>query len=354
MVLSNKAVQSNVAGFNNSAGNARKGNVQVKTIPQKIQHITKRESFFPIYISNEGITLEERGSREEVTIYVSIVSRNPFSPYYSQYMVSTGMLDSHLPVQHIQQARVDKNNGRTELVSVNKDLAVDKYQLAVETDGESLVETYVVNEESLGSLRHVMNLSDKEREAFVTTESFEDFVGKGSFWKVGARSASQTRKGDLVMIPGSMSLVEHIEGHLKFDLRSYAKPYKEKLKISVTIQSRLKMSASSGKPIDLFKGFKYIDSEPIEYNWLDGRKTLGMEYTFLTKGRLEKFLVLGDDFTVRLEQEVTMPSFGGGAPKVVSRKQVFEKPATDGSSYIDMDFALRHGIRRDYSLDLHL
>lgn len=346
-------VKSNVVVGSNGVGNTRKGNVQMgKKIQQKVQHIVKGESFFPVYLNSEGITLEERGSREEIEIYVSIVSGNPFSPYYSQYMVSTGMLDSHLPVQHIKQARVDKNNGRTELVSVNKDLAVDRYQLAIETGGESLVETYVVNEDNLGSLRQVMNLTGKEREAFVSNESFEDFVGKGSFWKVGARSASQRRKGDLVMIPGSLSLVEHIEGHLKFDLRSYAKSYKEKLKISVTIQSRLKMSASSGKPIDLFKGFKYIDSEPVEYIWLDGKKTLGMEYTFLTKGRLEKFLVLEEDFTVRLEQEVTMPSFGKGAPKVVSRKQVFEKPATDGSSYIDMDFALRHGVRRDLQFRL--
>ena len=123
-----------------------------KKIQQKVQHIVKEQSFLPVYINNQGITLHPRASREEVEMYVSIVSGNPFSPYYSQYMVSTGMLDTHLPVQHIKQARVDKNNGRTELVSVNKDLAVDRYQLAVETGGVSTTEVYVVNEEQIVGL----------------------------------------------------------------------------------------------------------------------------------------------------------------------------------------------------------
>ena len=316
-------------------------------ITQKIMDIVKGHALVKVYTDGMHFTLEEQEDMNE--IIVGVTSDNPYSEFYSKYMVSTGMLDEHLPVEHVKQARVEKSDGKSELRNINKELKVDRIQTVVETEGDPATLVFLVEEQNLGQLREAIN--ERQNGNFpMYSNTFSGFLGNFTINKVAARSSSQTRKGDLIVIPQEMDFVEYMEGQLKFYLNSYVKEIQnDKYRLSVSIQSRLKLAASSGKEFGLFDDLVYGETQTIEFEYLDGEKTPGLIHYFKdASGKEERLLVLEEDFTTRLEQEIIIPLFKkNGQTSMVKKKETFDKLATDGSMYGDMSHALSKGLSKD-------
>lgn len=318
-----------------------------ETITQKVMHIVKGHALVRVFWKEGVFHLSELEGGVETL--VGVVSDNPYSEFYSEYLVSTGMLDSHLELEFIKQARETKSNGQSVLSSVNKEVKVDRGQVILEAGGLAGTSAYIVHERELGSIREVFGLSRDERIMFETDDTFEEFIGAGTSWKIASRSNSQNRSGDLVMIPEAKAYTEHVEGDLKFTLDSYTKDTGAGLELPVSIQTRLKMSASSGQPFDLFGGWVYVGKNKVSFEGLDGETAEGIEYIYEERGKERKLLVLADDFTVRLEQEIVSPEFKeDGTMTIVRGVEVLEKPATDGSSYGDMAYLESKGINKDF------
>lgn len=327
-------------------------------LEQKLINIVKEHALFELTVikdedGNQSFRFQDNGAMNpgqmKTKIIVGIISDDPYSEFFSHYSMSTGMLDQHLPKQYVETIRIESVSGKSSLSVLDKEIAVENEQIILETNGIPSKFAFIVKEEDLGQLVEYVTYDKYEREDIVMHGSTEEVLGQYSAWKVGGRSASQTRKGDLVVIPYEKSLTSHMEEELLFNLNSYAKHIDEnKVKISTSIQSRIKMSASSGQVLPLFEGFKYIKTETEEFEGLDNETIVGDVYYFNTPIGVKKILVLREDFTVRLKQEIIAPNFKkDGSVEIVEKEEVFEKPATDGSSYIDMEYAYSKEIFKD-------
>lgn len=286
---------------------------------------------------------------KESEILVAINSHNPYSEFFSEYSVSTGMLDSHLKEEYVENLLIEKSNGKVGLSSAEKLMYVDDAQLTVETGGLATTEVLLVDRKNLGELEHALYLSKDARKNEHFYGSLEEVVGVHEVWRVGARSGSQTRDGDLTFIPSWKSLVEHLEKELLFKIESYARSVSPTTsEISVKIQNRMKTSASSGFEIPLFEDFKFVYKRSVRLRGIKDRIVMGTEYHFDTPVGRKVMLHSPEDFMVKMKQEVIAPHFvDGKAPVLRKSWETFYVPVTDGSMHVDMKYANSKGVMSD-------
>ena len=363
--IHNSIQEQNTQEENNMTNLSRKEMNQAalkEKIGQKVMHIVKGNAFATIYrigYKDGRVHYQFEPDTSDLvltttTMQLAVISDDIKSEYFSQYSVSTGMLDAHLNKEHVQAARIESNDGRSEVAYINKEMLVDRESIAVEADGASATEVYVVDKNDLGLIGDSMHLDQKTREKNSYSGRFEDVIGKAEVWKVGARSASQTRQGSLVLIPENKTYVEHMT-ELKFFIDSYAKPVSAtETTVSTSIQSRLKMAASSGKLLDLFGDLEFVSVEDHKFSGFGSDVIVGKNYKFANAdGEIINKLVLREDFEVKLKQEIIAPNFlttaNGTQSKIEILKAVetFIKPATDGSMYADGKLMASLGVNND-------
>ena len=339
--MSNKTNNVSVAANVNE-----KENVKMKTnkkIDSKVMHIIKSENIYRVTHTKKGYTINPEAKGD--SFMVGIASANPLSVRFSRTRVSTGMLDQHLPKDYTSSARIDKSTGVTSLVSFHEEVMTDTDQIVFEMKGVSATSAILVDEYGGGQFMHAVNT---DAPGFFNC-SLEEFLGYSMALKSGARSISQSRKGDILFIKEDKSIVDYLEVELKFNLRAWAKWDGKQYIIPSKIVNRFKLSASSGKAHPAFEDFKYVSKEETSFEGFKGDKVDGMIYHFVDSGNKKRsILIVNEDFEVKLAQLVKAAQYNAdGSIEMLEKEMEFIKPATDGSMYIDMNYAHSIGMSKD-------
>ena len=312
-------------------------------IDSKVMHIIKSENIYKVTHTDKGYTLDPEAVGDSFA--VGIASANPLSVRFSRTRVSTGMLDQHLPKDYTSSARIDKSTGVTSLVSFHEEVMVDTDQIVFEMKGVSATNAMLVDEYGGGKFMDAVNSDSK---GFYNC-SLEEFLGYSMALKSGARSNSQSMKGDIVFIKEDKSIVDYLEVELKFNLRAWAKWDGKQYIIPSKIVNRFKLSASSGKAHPAFEDFTYVGKEATSFDGFEGDEIEGMIYHFVDLGNNKRsILIVNEDFEVKLTQLVKVAQYNaGGSIEMLEKEMEFIKPGTDGSMYLDMNYAHSIGMFKD-------
>lgn len=319
----------------NTASMGKKGKIK-----QKITHIVKDNSIvllptFKGFVFNpEGVpdSLKDRVREVPFLIYSEEVK----SPHFWKYLSNTGMLDFHggAATSFHGFPRRENTRGGIEPVFVDYDVILNTVEINAEVKGGSHKKAYLVEDKSFDAL-----LSDLENGP-VPLANFEELKNAYS-------SVSQTRAGNLVYVRKDQNRLELLKT-LNFSLKAFMKESFGMVTFNaVKAYSRVKLSNSSAKVVNLFKGYKLFKEEEKSYSGApnaDGsfKKVINTVYVLRNEeGEEFKIEVAEGDFEVKLEQEAILPEFSSTLTDIAIKKKKYDftRPATDGAIYMDADLA---------------
>lgn len=297
------------------------------TIKQKATLIVKSESILFGEITKQGkLLVYDKGQYP-----LLVTSEDPTSRHYPVFLSNTGMLDYYGgdKTQFVDVARKENTMGGLKSVVVEKEIVVNDFEYQVELNGFSATTAFVVDEKDL------------------IQEDGHTFARPSKVLKPGFSSVSQTRKGDMSMIPGELSRRELLISKYGFRFSSYTKISDGKAVFDVVKNSkRIKLAGSSGERFNLFDDYEYQSVSSKEYKDADGDVVESNVYSFLKDGNVEKIEYIPEDFGVKIKQEVLLPVFSSDTKNVgiEKRTETFFRPATDGAGYIDAGYAAKMGL----------
>lgn len=301
-------------------------------IKQKLTSIVKSNSIRYGKLQDDRIILTKKDYAE---FPILLYSTNELSPHYPIYTSNTGMLDVTKSVtSFVGLARKEKRKGGASVVYVEKEVYNKGVEVHADVEGFSSDIAYLVDEKNLG-------------------KSFS--VSKATLLIVGFASVSESRAGSLVYMPKGVNRRDYLVDKLGFKFDYFVKQKWEddkEIRLFDTIKSytRVKMAASDGKEMSLFKGYSYSEGSDVTktYKGID-EDVESKSLTFNADGD-EKlvFEIFNQDFQVEMHEELVMPVFKTDDERinVVEKKRLIVREATDGAVYIDAAWARKHGLKQ--------